>query len=137
MAKDKFHDIVKLALEKDGWTITHDPLRLLEKKEQVLIDLGAEKIIIAEKDAEKIAVEVKSFTKPSIIYSFHEAIGQYINYLSALKIAGERRDLYLAVTEDAYISLENRVVIMQSLKDYQIKILIFDLESKNIIKWIK
>src|SRR5262245_33757852 len=26
-AKDIYHDHVKIALEKDGWTITHDPLR--------------------------------------------------------------------------------------------------------------
>ena len=25
-ARDKFHDTVKHALIKDGWTITHDPL---------------------------------------------------------------------------------------------------------------
>jgi hypothetical protein len=25
-AKDIFHDAVKIALQKDGWTITHDPL---------------------------------------------------------------------------------------------------------------
>ncbi len=28
VAKDTFHDNVKTALEKDGWTITHDPLYL-------------------------------------------------------------------------------------------------------------
>ena len=27
-AKDIFHDVVRLALEKDGWTITDDPLTL-------------------------------------------------------------------------------------------------------------
>jgi hypothetical protein len=26
--KDTFHDIVRRALEKDGWIITHDPLLL-------------------------------------------------------------------------------------------------------------
>jgi hypothetical protein len=25
-AKDKYHDIVRLALERDGWIITDDPL---------------------------------------------------------------------------------------------------------------
>lgn len=28
MAKDLFHDVVRHALEKDGWTITDDPLFL-------------------------------------------------------------------------------------------------------------
>ncbi len=28
-ARDKFHDVVKSALQKDGWRITHDPLLIL------------------------------------------------------------------------------------------------------------
>ena len=33
MARDLFHDIVKEALIKDGWTITNDPLTLLNREE--------------------------------------------------------------------------------------------------------
>ena len=29
MAKDLFHNNVKIALEKDGWKITHDPYQML------------------------------------------------------------------------------------------------------------
>jgi XisH protein len=29
MARDVFHEIVKEALIKDGWIVTHDPLTLL------------------------------------------------------------------------------------------------------------
>lgn len=29
MAKDLFHDVVKRALEKDGWEITDDPLEIV------------------------------------------------------------------------------------------------------------
>ena len=35
MAKDIFHDAVKYALEKDGWTITHDPYLLKNKQRKV------------------------------------------------------------------------------------------------------
>lgn len=62
MAKDLFHDAVKMALEKDGWTITHDPLHIVSLGFNVLIDLGAERLIGASKGDETIAVEVKSFT---------------------------------------------------------------------------
>lgn len=56
-AKDIFHHLVKTALEKDGWTITHDPYRLSLLGKEMQIDLGAEKILIAaEKDVAKIAV---------------------------------------------------------------------------------
>jgi XisH protein len=44
MAKDLFHEAVKKALIKDGWTITDDPLRLLSKEEGgIETDLGLKK----------------------------------------------------------------------------------------------
>jgi hypothetical protein len=61
MAKDIFHPHVRRALEKDGWTVTHDPLLLPWGSAPVQVDLGAEKIIAVEKGQQKIAVEVKSF----------------------------------------------------------------------------
>ena len=39
MAKDIFHDTVKLALQKDGWIITHDPYRLRYGIADIYIDL--------------------------------------------------------------------------------------------------
>lgn len=59
--KDRFHQTVRRALEKDGWTITHDPLGLKIGNLRLKADLGAEKTIAAQKDNKKIAVEVKSF----------------------------------------------------------------------------
>ena len=44
-AKDIFHHEVRHALEKDGWTITHDPLFIRSGGVVFHIDLGAEKII--------------------------------------------------------------------------------------------
>ncbi len=49
-AKDKFHDVVKVALEKDGWQITHDPLLLrIQGIADMYVDLGAEKLIAADR----------------------------------------------------------------------------------------
>ena len=61
MAKDLIHDVVKKALIADGWTITHDPYYLKANPHTLKIDLGAERLIAAEKGTEKIAVEIKSF----------------------------------------------------------------------------
>lgn len=66
-AKDIYHDQVKQALERDGWTITHDPLTLPWGRTSVQIDLGAERLVAAEKDGAKIAVEIKSFLSRSRI----------------------------------------------------------------------
>ena len=54
-----FHETVKLALIKDGWTITSDSLTIRSDRIKLEIDLGAEKVFAAEKDGKKIAVEVK------------------------------------------------------------------------------
>ena len=45
MARDKFHQEVREALEKEGWKITDDPLYIKVGKIPVQIDLGAELII--------------------------------------------------------------------------------------------
>lgn len=45
-AKDLFHEAARKGLEKDGWTITNDPLHLrIGGVLDMYIDLGAEKII--------------------------------------------------------------------------------------------
>lgn len=65
MAKDLFHEIVRRALIKNGWTITHDPYEIpVQKGLDYEIDFGAEKVIIAERGVTKIAVKV--FFYPNI-----------------------------------------------------------------------
>lgn len=44
------------------------------------IDLGAESIAAAEREGQKIAIEIKSFLGASSISEFHTALGQYFNY---------------------------------------------------------
>lgn len=74
-AKDIYHDVVKQTLIKDGWTITDDPLRLRWTKRNIYIDLGAERIIGAERSEHRIAVEVKSFTSASEVADLEQALG--------------------------------------------------------------
>ncbi|WP_287280617.1 element excision factor XisH family protein, partial [Okeania sp. SIO2G5] len=85
MAKDIFHNAVKLALEKEDWTITHDPYNLAVGGVEMHIDLGAEQLLGAEREGIQIAVEVKSFVGVSAITEFHAAHGQYLDYRYALE----------------------------------------------------
>ena len=64
-AKDLFHEVVKTALVKDGWTITDDPYKLQWGDETLYVDLAAERVIAAGKENRRIAVEVKSFVEHS------------------------------------------------------------------------
>ena len=99
----RFHHVVKAALIKDGWNITHDPLIIKVGGVDMEIDLGAEQVLAAERSGEKIAVEVKSFlVSASAISEFHKALGQFINYRTALRREEPDRVLYLAVPDLAY-----------------------------------
>jgi XisH protein len=56
-AKDIFHAVVRSALEKEGWIITHDPLYLKVDEDKLYVDLGAENNLLgADKYGQKIAV---------------------------------------------------------------------------------
>ena len=52
MARDLYHNNVRIALEKDGWKITHDPYKMSVDQIDYEIDLGAEALIAAEKHGE-------------------------------------------------------------------------------------
>jgi hypothetical protein len=84
-ARDIFHAAVRQALITDGWTITHDPFFVGFGGVDLYIDLGAEKLIAAERDNQQIAVEVKSFLGPSLVSDFHAALGQFLNYQLAME----------------------------------------------------
>lgn len=94
MARDRYHNNVRIALEADGWTITHDPFRLRVDDVAVEIDLAAHKIIGAEKEGQKIAVEVKSFISHSLIHDFEQAYGQFSVYRRMLRIKEPERHLF-------------------------------------------
>ncbi|MHC5595973.1 MAG: element excision factor XisH family protein, partial [Nostoc sp.] len=79
-AKDIYHNTVKFALQKDGWTITHDPFPLQIGKKRLSADLGAERLISAEKETQRIVVEVKSFVGQSDVKDLEQALGQYVLY---------------------------------------------------------
>lgn len=135
MAKDYFHNTVREVLIRDGWIITHDPYELREYDPEWEIDFGAEKVIAAEKGPEKIAVEVKSFLESSFAYEFHGVLGQYLNYRSGMRRIDPERILYLAVPLEVYEVEFSRQGIVNSLKDYQVKILVYDPLIKDIIEW--
>ncbi len=137
MAKDIFHDAVKAALEKEGWTITHDPytINLPEFRPKQDIDLGAEKMLAATKGLEKIAVEVKSFIQPSVVYDFHTALGQYMNYLIGLRKQDPDRILYLAIPDYANNAFEGLHLVLESIETYGVKLIVYNAKTQTIVSW--
>lgn len=135
-AKDKFHELVKTALQQEGWIITHDPYTIDLGFVDFYIDLGAERLIAATKNGQKIAVKIKTFLAPSTISEFHTAIGQFINYRVALEEDDSERLLYLAVPLEIYRRFFKHLFIQTVVERYHIPLLIYDTEKKEIAQWI-
>lgn len=102
---------------------------------EFFIDLGAEKVIAAEKDGLKIAVEIKSFLGASDITDFHTALGQFLNYRYALKKQNPERVLYLAVSRDVYEDFFSRPFIQEVMAEYRLKLIIFEVMREEIVLW--
>jgi hypothetical protein len=131
VAKDYFHSVVKAALIQDGWAVTDDPLKIKE------IDLGAEQIIAAERQGQKIAVEVKSFLAgTSAISEFHRALGQFINYRAALKSETPDRILYLAIPYMAFNTFFQLDFPKSRVEENQVNLLVYDVKSERELLWI-
>ncbi len=137
MAKDLFHQQVKNALVKDGWLITHDPFTIrISEAIKLQIDLGTENAIAAEKNLQKIAVEIKSFITESEVSTFHTALGQYLNYCQALEEQEPERTVYLAIPLETYCDFFQLPFIQRTLTRYQVKLIIYDPKSEEIKQWI-
>jgi hypothetical protein len=137
MAKDLYHKKVRAALEKEGWSITDDPLHIDLEETFIEIDLAAEMVFAAEREGRKIAVEVKSFLGKSIISEFHTVIGQFADYRDALEDSEPERILYLALPENIYNHpiFQGRF-IQKRLKKEQVNLILFNTENINTIQWI-
>ena len=83
-AKDIYHNAVRVALVKDGWEILTEDYTLEYGGDRLYVDIAAEKSIAAEKQGQKILVEVKSFLGRSFIHDLEQAVGQYVVYRDVL-----------------------------------------------------
>jgi len=134
-ARDFYHDVVKSALIADGWRITHDPLVLQWGSKDLFVDLGAERLLAADKGDQKIAVEVKSFSGASDIDDLEKALGQFILYHDILEEREPDRRLYLAIPKEIHDDLFQEPVGQLLLKRERVRLLVFDPEAGVILQW--
>ncbi len=138
MAKNKYHQVVRTALENDGWVITDDPYKIKLGKRRGYIDLGAEKgVIAAEKKEEKIAIEIKSFLGNSDLDDFEDALGQFLIYWRALKEKEPERILFLAVPSGFYQRFFDDSFFVETARDFNVKMIVYNETNSTIEQWIK
>ncbi|BAZ15393.1 fdxN element excision controlling factor protein [Calothrix sp. NIES-4071] len=134
--KDIYHDTVKVALQKAGWTVTREQFPLKIGNKRLSIDLGAERLISVERGIKKILVEVKSFVGESDVKDLEQALGQYVLYRQVLNEMGDNRELYLAVTATIFNSVFNIELGQVLLRNKIIKLVVFDDITEEIVQWI-
>lgn len=136
MARDLYHENVRKALENEGWLITHDPYPIKIGAIRMFLDLGAERVIAAEKENEQIAIEIKSFIGDSTISDFHEAVGQYSNYQIALEDEDPTRVLFLAIPKQIYETFFQEPFIQKVIKKTNVRLLIYQPQTLDLL-WKK
>jgi XisH protein len=133
VARDFSHDVVRKALEKDHWQITDDPLKIVVGADFMLIDLAAERLLLAERGQEFIAVEIKGLSQTSSIHQFHAVLGQYLNYRLALRLTYPQYKLYLAVPEETFNTFYQREFSQLVIQEHHIAIMVYDVENEVIV----
>ncbi len=136
MAEDRFHNVVKTALQEEGWQITADPYNIDVDDVDFEIDLAAEQLLAATRNNQKIAVEIKSFISPSNVSDFHTALGQFLNYRDALELVEPDRTLFLAVRSPVYASFFQRKFIVAAVQRYQLRLLVYDVKREVVAQWL-
>ena len=138
-AKDLYHDAVKSALIKDGWAIAADPYRI-QYKEYKDVDLygdrAAERPIAAEREGQKIVVQIKSFVGRSLMTDFHHAVGQHAVYRTLIQATEPEYQLYLAIDDIVYENFFKLEGIELLTRASEIALLVVDIEKKEILQWI-
>ncbi len=100
------------------------------------IDIAAERLIAAEREEEKIAVEVKSFISASPVSDFHVALGQFLNYRLMLEVKEPDRKLYLAVPLETYETFFQGEFMQVTTERHKLRILVYEPMLEEIVRWI-
>ncbi len=127
---------MRFALVKDGWEILTEDYTLEYGGDRLYVDIAAEKSIAAEKQGQRILVEVKSFLGRSFINDLEQAVGQYVVYRDVLVETALDFKLYLAITQGTYKSYFQRQLAQMIINRNQVKLLIVDAENEVIVEWI-
>lgn len=131
-AKDKYHDVVIRALQKDGWSIDAEQYVLIVEKRVLWIDL----LISNMKNQQALLIEVKSFTSASQVEDLANAIGKYFLYSAILNNDNVDLELFIAIPEKAYEGIFSERLGEIVLEKLNLPIAVYNPETEVITRWI-
>lgn len=99
------------------------------------VDLGAKRLLGAEKGEQQIAVEIKSFSGTSEMADLEKALGQFVLYRTVMKEVEPERTLYLAVPQEVMESLFQDDLGLLLLQENLARIVSFDPVEEVLLQW--
>ncbi len=67
--------------------------------------------------------------------AFHEAIGQYDNYVLALEDENPDRVVFLAIPERIYYSFFQEPFVQKVVDRKNIKLIVYETDSERLVLW--
>jgi XisH protein len=134
--QDLYHDVVRNALRKDGWRITHTALQLKAARDLRGGDIWEGQLLVAEKDERKIAVAVNSFVGRSNLADVTQTFGQLALSRSQLQTMAPERVLYLAVRQATYSACFAGAEGELFLEKEHMQLIVFDPGAETIVQWV-
>lgn len=132
-AKDRYHDALKRALVKDGWTIEDEQITLTIDERNFWIDLKASK---AESQL-VILVELKELAEvDSAVEALANALGKFELYKLALRASNISIPLHLAVSEQSFKGILSEKIGQIAIGHAKIPLVVFDSKREEIVRWI-
>ncbi len=129
---DSCHWQVVHALEKDGWTVNPQPAQLIDELSAMIVRID----LLAEREGnERIFVEVKCYPQHNKTQELYISFGQYILYRTFLEAEAITTPLYLAIPKTVYEEHFHHV-IRKAIQDNNIKMVVVDTETEEVVEWI-
>jgi hypothetical protein len=129
-AKDRYHDAVRRALQKDGWQIVAEQLVFIGKERNIVIDLRAVK-----EGEQAVLIEVKSFLG-SALEALANALGKLLIYRYILAEIGEETPLWIAIPDHAYNDIGQQDIWLAMQQQTAMNVLVFSAEREEIMRWM-
>jgi hypothetical protein len=134
--QDLYHDVVRDALRKDGWRITHTALQLKDRAESHVGELWGGPWLIADKDERKIAVAVSSFVGRSSPVDITQTWRQLALSRPRLHAMDADRVVYLAIRQATYSACFEGTEDDLLLEKERMQLIVFDPRAEVIVQWV-
>ena len=134
-AFDQCHEQVVHALQKEGWRLEQSSVSLFFDDRYAYVDMRVSRGSNGNHE-QILLLEVKCFPdKDSTTRDLYTAIGQYLVYRAMIQELRKPYGIYLSIPHLIFDEIFD-VSVMRVIQETRINIVVINLESETIVKWI-